>query len=193
MMLAISPELQNIGWALAAIGVTLVTLSLVMGIRKKRRKMSGRVTARETLDRYKAKSEVRDDLERVMVEVEEMARRVSAQLDAKTVAIEKLLRDAQTKVEQLNAAIERFERAAAASANGEGKADGADDSPAPGDSVAPAPDTPTPTPPRAASPQDELSRRVYALADEGHAAPAIARQLDEHIGKIELILALRSA
>jgi len=191
MMLAISPELQNIGWALAAIGVTLVTLSLVMGIRKKRRKMSGRVTARETLDRYKAKSEVRDDLERVMVEVEEMARRVSAQLDAKTVAIEKLLRDAQTKVEQLNAAIERFERAAAASANGEGKADGADDSPAPGDSVAPAPDTPTP--PRAASPQDELSRRVYALADEGHAAPAIARQLDEHIGKIELILALRSA
>jgi len=189
MIVAISPELQNIGWALAAIGVTLVTLSLVMGIRKKRRKMSGRVTARENLERYKAKAEVRDDLERVMVEVEEMARRVSAQLDAKTVAIEKLLRDAETKVEQLNATIERFERAAGASANGEGQADDADDSPAPGDPVAPA----TSTPRRAASPEDELSRRVYALADEGHAAPAIARQLDEHIGKVELILALRSA
>ncbi|NBC10330.1 MAG: hypothetical protein GVY24_01160 [Planctomycetes bacterium] len=189
MIAAVSPELQNIGWALAAIGVTLVTLSMVMGIRKKRRKMSGRVTARENLERYKAKAEVRDDLERVMVEVEEMARRVSAQLDAKTVAIEKLLRDAEAKVEQLNATLERFERAAAATTIGEGKDDGADDPPATDDPVAPA----TPAPPGAASPQDELSRRVYALADEGHAAPAIAKQLDEHIGKVELILALRSA
>lgn len=34
---------------------------------------------------------------------------------------------------------------------------------------------------------------VYALADAGSSSDEIARQLDEHIGKVELILALREA
>lgn len=39
--------------------------------------------------------------------------------------------------------------------------------------------------------EDELTRSVYRLADDGHDAPTIARQLSEHVGKVELILALR--
>jgi cytoskeletal protein RodZ len=49
---------------------------------------------------------------------------------------------------------------------------------------------------RAAPPQrvplDPLTRSVYELADSGCSTVDIARQLDEQIGKVELILALRS-
>ena len=42
-----------------------------------------------------------------------------------------------------------------------------------------------------AAPTDPLVRRVYELSDEGRESTEIAQQLDEHVGKIELILALR--
>jgi hypothetical protein len=38
---------------------------------------------------------------------------------------------------------------------------------------------------------DPLCASVYSLADSGSDAVAIAKQLDEHIGKVQLILALR--
>lgn len=38
---------------------------------------------------------------------------------------------------------------------------------------------------------DPLTARVYALADEGLPPVEIARRLDQHTGKIELMLALR--
>ena len=39
---------------------------------------------------------------------------------------------------------------------------------------------------------DPLTQQIYELADAGHTAVAIARDLNEQVGKIELILALRS-
>jgi hypothetical protein len=42
-------------------------------------------------------------------------------------------------------------------------------------------------------PADPVVRRVYELSDAGRAPAEIARELDEHIGKVELILALRQA
>jgi hypothetical protein len=39
---------------------------------------------------------------------------------------------------------------------------------------------------------DPLTRRVYELSDAGHNPVDIARALDEQIGKVELILALRA-
>lgn len=193
MILALSPELESIGWGLAAVGITLVTLSMVLGIRKKRKKMSGQVTARENLERYKAKGEVRDDLERVMVEVEEMARRVASQLDAKSVAVERLLRDADERIARLEAVIDQLDagtahRHAATTADPPGDQNPAESS----DPQAPPADQ-NPRPRPSPGTADPLSRQVYELADQGHTAPDIARQLDEHIGKVELILALRSA
>ncbi len=38
---------------------------------------------------------------------------------------------------------------------------------------------------------DSFTRRVYELADAGHEHIDIARELNEHVGKIDLILALR--
>ena len=50
-----------------------------------------------------------------------------------------------------------------------------------------------PLPIAAAMPSDPLTRRIYELADDGAAPREIASRLDEPIGKIELILALRPA
>ena len=42
-------------------------------------------------------------------------------------------------------------------------------------------------------PADPVSRRSYELADEGRDALDIARSLDEQVGKVQLILALRES
>ena len=44
---------------------------------------------------------------------------------------------------------------------------------------------------REPEPTDSLRRAIYALADASRSPAEIARELDEHIGKVELILALR--
>jgi hypothetical protein len=41
-------------------------------------------------------------------------------------------------------------------------------------------------------PDDPLARQVYQLADTGLAPADIAQKIGEHVGKVELILALRS-
>lgn len=57
--------------------------------------------------------------------------------------------------------------------------------------VEPKPSLGDASPPDAAE-LDQLVARVYRLADEGQPAAAIARQVNEHIGKVELMLALRA-
>ena len=41
-------------------------------------------------------------------------------------------------------------------------------------------------------PSDPLTRQIYEMADQGTTPVEIAQQLDEQVGKVELILALRS-
>jgi hypothetical protein len=53
------------------------------------------------------------------------------------------------------------------------------------------PALPTPAAPHLAGPVDAVSARMYELADEGLPSVEIARTLDQHLGKVELILALR--
>ncbi len=186
LQLALTPEMEKYGWGFAISGILLVSLSLLLRLRKKMRAGNQRVTARENLERYKAKTEVRDDLSRVMVEVEQMARRVAAQLDAKTIAVEKLLAEADERIARLEALQHTTPTGAPP-----------DIPPAPQADTMPPAKTPARATPAADSspttPADELSAKVYALADDGLNPSDIARKLQEHIGKVELILALRSA
>lgn len=46
--------------------------------------------------------------------------------------------------------------------------------------------------PRAIPAADPLAQRIFDLADEGLTPVQIAQRLDQHTGKVELILALRS-
>lgn len=138
-------------------GILLILLWMMMRWRSRRRDIANYQSPIERAERYQQERGMRQDLESLMVEIEQLARRFSTQLDAKSMQLEKLMREADEKIAKLEG-------------------------------------LPKPTsqdPPPAAPVEDELTRNVYRLADAGHDAGAIAQQLGEHVGKVELILALR--
>jgi len=121
---------------------------------------------------------VHRDLEAIMVEIEQMAKRLGAQLDAKALRLESLLAQAQQTLETLEGRPSPRAPAGRASEMGT----------APGSAAVSSPDGVTvPGQPV----EDPLARSVYALADQGVSPQQIAQRLGEHAGKIELILALR--
>jgi hypothetical protein len=151
---------------LLLLGLVLVISALMMAAAKRRKRQGGSLTAREQMQRLDQTSGMRGDLEQLMVEIEQLAKRMGAQLDVKAMRLEQLLRQADQRVAEL----ERLQRAEPGQAS--------------------APPAPRPQAPPAA-PEDPLARNIYQLADAGNDSIEIARQLNEHVGKVELILALR--
>jgi hypothetical protein len=161
----------------------------------------------ERTERNKQLRGMRGDLEDLMAEIEGLAKRFSAQLDARALDLERRLRQADAKIAELDRLLERAGTASAARANEprEPLADSGAASPTqppgattPSPPAARAPKTlaraPTQAPdPGVEGPTDRLSREVLRLAESGLAPPDIAARLQEHVGKIELILALRDA
>ncbi len=156
--------------ALLVGGILLVTASLLMVLRNRKRQAGHAVSARDRLgharDDTRQRDRQRKDLESVALSIEEMARRVGAQLDNKASRVEALLDEAERTLHRLEAATRAADRTT--------------------------PRAPTPDGPRkpAATPVEDLSTRVRRLAGEGLKPPAIAAQVDEHVGKVELILSL---
>ena len=88
-------------WVLLA-GLLLIILALLMTLRKKRRTISGpNLTAREHLGRLKEEQGLRSDLESLMVDIEQLAKRLGSQLDAKVIQVEKLVAEADRRIEIL--------------------------------------------------------------------------------------------
>jgi len=149
-------------------GLMLIVIGLMMMLRKRRRKAHQHESPMERVERYQQQRGMHDDLEAVMVEVEQLARRFSSQLDAKSVQLEKLIREADERISQLEQlpALETSPEVFPANLKPQ---------------VSPPPETP----------EYPLTQWVYRLADQGHNPADIAQKLDEHVGKVELILALR--
>lgn len=117
------------------------------------------------------------DMGNIVVELSEMARQITAQLDTRATKLEMLIKEADDKI----ARLEQLQR-------GSGELSPA--SPPPPDTQA-FPEPPPPPEP-AGERIDPRHSDVYALADQGHSAHAIAQQLNRPSGEVELILALRS-
>ncbi len=154
-------------------GVVLLGLLLLVNTRRKIAKgQAEQLTPRERMERAKQTEGMKDDLRQMMVELEDLTRRFSSQLDAKSARLERLIDEADRKIEQLHQpdggqAAERCEpEPASEQTGGEAPAD--------------------------ESPADPLAAEVCSLADQGYTAFDIARQLKQHIGTVELILALRA-
>jgi len=144
---------------LLILGLLLINLWLFMRLRSRRHRKAGEATSQERIERNKQLGGMRTDLEELMVEIEQMAKRLGAQLDAKAIQLEHLIEDADKKIgqaRQSNATIARPQQ-------------------------------------QPSQPSDPLARSVYELADQGVEPTDIAQKLDEHIGKVELILALRGS
>jgi hypothetical protein len=159
---------HRLGEYLIAASVVLLTFWFVFRLTRGRRNAAASVdanlTPREKIERIKQMGGMRNDLRELMVEIEQMARRVGAQLDAKTMHMEQLLEEADQKIARLNSIVT---------------------SPPPGSA-------PVESSGEAVeSPSDPLISKIYELADAGQDSIQIAQQLDEHVGKVELVLALR--
>lgn len=111
--------------------------------------------------------EVERQMTELLVELEQMARKMTAQLDTRAAKLEVLLKQADEKIAALRSA---------------------------GGSAAQAPAVVQPRleiAPGLAPLPDPRHAEVYQLADEGLSARQIARQLNRPHGEVELILALR--
>lgn len=160
---------------LPLVGIVLILASLMMAIRKRRQRQGQQITAREQLERMKQEKAVRGDLEHLMVELEQLTKRFGAQLDAKATHLEKLLAEADERIAELR----RLQGDGETSEVQRDAWHAADPWRSPQAATAPE------------SEDDALARQVYELADQGLAPLDIARRLNEHVGKVELVLALR--
>jgi len=156
-------------------GVLLVTTALMIRLRNRRREQLPNLSAAEQIERNRQARGMRGDLEQVMVEVEQLARRFGAQLDAKSIQLNKLIEQADERIARLEA-LEQTKGQMPSS-----------------QMVMPPAQAPQPPGVLRDNSEDELTQSIYRLADAGNDAVEIARTLREHVGKIELILALRNA
>jgi hypothetical protein len=148
-------------------GVVILGVLLTFGIRAKiARRNRDRPSPRELIEQVKATHEQADDAHAVASHLADTARRLSAQLDNKARRLEVLIRQADERITALSGGVNGPPLA---------RPDAARDDAAP------------PAPPAL----DPLTRSVYEHADTGLSALEIAQQLDEQVGKVELILALR--
>lgn len=199
-MIVLLAESNAFANALMLAGVALLAAVLLYNIRKRSRGQADRPDPRERLEHQKQTSGMRNDLREMMVELENVTRQFSSQLDARTRKLEKLIEEADRRIEALGQAgaggrspesrpepEPKSKSGAGSGDNGAGGAAGGEQASASasdraGDEAPPVDQPVEPTP---------VAKKVYQLADAGCDAAQIARELNEHIGKVELILALR--
>ena len=158
-------------------GVMLLVAWALMRLRSKSRNRRPLARPQEIIERNRQIRGMQGQLEELMVEVEALTRRFGVQLDAKSRRLENLLTQANERIEELRSLQGQPSRHQASP-------DQADDA-----QLVSSPQHSSPPP--APVEEDPLAISVYNLADSGMDAHAIAMQLDEHVGKVELILALR--
>jgi hypothetical protein len=114
-------------------------------------------------------------MQNLLVELSEMARQITAQIDTRSAKLEELIRQADLRIETLkNSRAGDASKEAVESLNS---------------LFTPAPQESNST---ASEPADPQHEQVYVLADQGRDAYEIAAQLGRPRGEVELILALRS-
>jgi hypothetical protein len=108
---------------------------------------------------------VEREMSQVLVELSEMARQITAQLDSRAARLEALIQEADQKIARLNG-----------------------QTPENGPHMMIQPPKPAAPPP----PADSRYQAIYDLADQGLTPRDIAARLEQPRGEIELILALRA-
>ena len=161
--------------SLLVVGLGMVILMSVRG--RLSRQQAAAKSPRERIEQIKSKAGEQQEMTGVTATAYDAAGRMAAQLDGKAARLEQLLAEADERIEMLTAMLEAAGYEVAVETTS-GVAAAAEE---------PAP-TITTTP---SEPMDPLTRDVFRLAREGRSAVQIAQMLDEQVGKIELILALR--
>lgn len=186
--------------ALAAILVAIVLMMMNVRRRINRERDSGAAQAAAALRPHdpalRNGHAVRRDIEQLMIELEELSRRISGEVETRYRKLEQVIADAERCIRELNRLIAESQRnhdepfrvekkscpdspsREPPQGNGE-----LDEPPAGGVAVRP--------PPPSNLNEDPRYTSVYRLADQGVSAMDIARQLGRPVGEVELILDLR--
>lgn len=155
--------------ALMILGVSLATWMMVRMLIRRRKRIS--ITdgpPHERLEAIRVQARKREQLHAFGADVHELVQRLATQLDNKAARMEQLLRDADERIRKLER-MQRIDR----------NRTPVDTEHASGDTIGNEP--------------DPVTNRVYELADQGEKPVEIARQVNQHVGQVELILALRRA
>jgi hypothetical protein len=196
---------------LVAVAVITIMLTVVRPFMKRKKDPLSRPATFGSLAQQRS---VERQMQNVLVEMSEMARQITAQLDTRAARLEMLIKDADQRLEALKSATLQPPAQSVAtealtnllnhrdSANGDAKvADTAKSNSAtgaaarseifgedPARSNAARPDANASAQP---APVDPKHLQIYRLADQGRSAREIAQELNRPSGEIELILALR--
>lgn len=148
-------------WLIIAISLTVFYL-----IMRPRRRKSQTSQASSRPGSLASQRTVERDMNNLLVELSEMARQITAQLDTRTAKLELLMKEADQKLAELRGAVKST-------------------------ASSPSPVTATMRMEIPLPDVDAKYEAIYSLSDQGHTAHDIAHQLDRPHGEIELILALR--
>ena len=156
-------------WAQVLVVIAIVGIGVVLTftIRARiARRNAEQPSPRELIEQLKASRQRSDDVHTLSGELLDTAQRLGAQLDNKARHLESLIERADQRIAALSSSPAAI--------------------PPPLEGGEPAPRAPAPP-----GQLDPLTRAVYEHTDAGLHPVEIARRLDEQVGKIELILALR--
>ena len=182
---------------LMAAGVALLTLVMLRRLWKRTSRAAPkgeRPSTRERLTRVSESSRSRETLEHLMVEVQELTRVCAAQMENRALRLERLIREADEKIRRLEGLGGIAPGRDASGVDVGTRPGGADrlvESRLFGRGGASPGAASRPCHLLVQDDVDPVTRRVYGLADQGLTPVEIAGRLEEQVGKVELILALR--
>ncbi len=149
----------------------IVVLLLVTARHRRSKSSANQAVMRSDRQRTKAPgSTTLNEVEAVMGQLDQLSRQIHAKIDLKLATLQKLIRDADQRIELLS----RQERSSNQSPTLDVELE-------------------SESPQRAAVFEADPHDAVYRLADSGYTSLQIARELARHTGEIELILSLRRA
>lgn len=190
VMIAAAPtggglEAADLAPFLLVSGVVIIAVMLVRATRGRiARRNATEVTPRERIAEIKrGPSRAREEADDVAAELVEIATRLCAQIDARAERLERLIRHADERLDLLEGG---------ATPSGEDRDPVVAALPRETNGEETAPERPRGARDAGEPPlRDPLAIEICRLADEGLSPVEIAQQLDEHVGKVDLILALR--
>jgi len=163
---------------MAVVAIVGIGVLLMISVRSKiARRNADRPSPRELIEQLKATSRHRGDAQSASAELMESARVLAAKLDNKAARLEVLIQQADERISLMS----QLSGTGAVAQDGPPRTEAAELDRAR-------------TPVAANGPPvllDPLTQSVYELADTGYQPIQIAQELDEQVGKVELILSLR--
>lgn len=180
---AAAPD-NTLMWLLIALGALTVFYTVFRPAMRRNKDPLARPPGASAASSLARQRGVERDMQNLLVELSEMSRQISAQLDTRAAKLELLVREADEKIASLQSL-----RSLQQAGTGERAGPGAE----PGSSAPAGHDGPASSRSASASdPIDPRHRPIYDLADRGLEVSQIAQQLERPRGEVELILALRA-